>query len=103
METSQCDATKIHIGVEAAHQASIGENSSKRRKHVNVALYWVRDIICNNEASLHLVKTHELGEDFLTNAFPHEACANYCKLVGITKLNNTEHKLEYEYFKENIT
>ena len=85
METPQRDATIIHIDSQAAYQASIGENFSKRLKHVNVALQWVRETIRSNQASLHLVKTHEQAADFLTKALPYEAFANCCKLVGMTK------------------
>ena len=85
METPQRDATIIHIDSRATYQASVGDDFPKRLKHVSGALQWVREIIRSNEASLHLVKTHEQGAEYLTKALPHEASANCCQLVGIKK------------------
>ena len=83
METPQRDATIIHIDSQAAFQAANGESFSKRLKHVNVALQWVRETIRGNHASLHLVKTHEQAADFLTKALPHEQFTHCCELVGL--------------------
>ena len=63
LETAQRDATVIHIDNQAAYQASIGENFSKRLKHVNVALQWVREMILSNTLAPKLIKTHEQAAD----------------------------------------
>ena len=90
LETPQRDATTIFIDSQAAYQASIGENFSKRLKHVNVALQWVREMILSNALTLELIRTNAQAADFLTKPLPREPHETCCKLVGLLRSNEDE-------------
>ena len=92
VETPQRDATTIYIDSQAAYQASIGEGFSKRLKHVNVALQWVREMIINNTMTLELIRTTEQAADFLTKALPREQHETCCRKVGLHLTDAREDK-----------
>ena len=83
LETAKRDATVIHIDSQAAYQASFGENFSKRLKHVNVALQWVREMVKSNTLARKLIETHEQAADFPIKPLPRGQKNTCCKLIRL--------------------
>ena len=86
--TPQVLPTEVSIDSQAAYQASIGENFSKRLKHVNVALQWVREQLRDNHVKLVLIKSIHQPAYFLIKALPiapFENCRSLVGLKGVTK------------------
>ena len=74
---------------EAAIKIATCEAFSKKLRHVNTFVLWVREQIKNELVSLHLVSSEDQAADFLTKPLgriQHNEC---CKLNGIN--------LKYEF------
>jgi hypothetical protein len=94
--TPQVWPTEVSIDSQAAYQASIGENFSKRLKHVNVALQWVREQLRDKHVKLVLIKSIHQPADFLTKALPIAPFENCRSLIGLRDVAKGKEVMEDE-------
>ena len=81
--TPQPEATNVHIDSQAAYQAALGEYFSKRLKHVNADLQWVRERLEKKIVRLVLVRSENQSADFLTKPVSKVALKRHLKTIGI--------------------
>ena len=87
--TPQLAPTPLSMDNEAAITIATSEAFSKKLRHVNCSVQWVREQVRDGVVSLHFVKTENQAADFLTKALgriQHNQC---CVLNGIN--------LKYEF------
>ena len=81
--TPQLAPTPLSMDNEAAITIAKSESFSKKLRHVNSSVQWVREQIKAEVVSLHFVRTTDQAADFLIKALgriQHNQC---CKLNGI--------------------
>ena len=82
-ETPQLTPTPLAMDNEAAITIATSEAFSKKLRHVNTSVQWVREQIKAEVVSLHFVRSEEQGADFLTKALSRIQHNECCKLNGI--------------------
>ena len=68
---------------EAAITIATTEAFSRKLRHVNTSVQWVREQVRDEVVSLHFVKSEDQGADFLTKALSRIQHNECCKLNGI--------------------
>jgi hypothetical protein len=82
-DTPQLAPTPILMDNEAAITVAKSESFSRKLRHVNASVQWVREQLKAKIVSLHFVRTDEQGADFLTKALGRMQHNHCCKLNGI--------------------